>query len=332
MLENSDPSPLQLADAYVGLAIHYAIQGPQTLALLLFEAAATLAREARDPLQLARALGNLCGQALADDLDRSLGVGEAAVEAARTAGSARWLEVALVNLNSGRTFSGHWEDLLVSHREGGPTEDVSINVIRLVAEGVIAMARGESVSPPSLSAPQRDVELLLDVVTAQADATSGGADRVRPLVTSAIRDQIALTALVQDMFLFLYAASEALLAVGDDQGIAELVELLSEDRSRMPVSVRAQLHRLRAHLAVRNGDEAAAERHLRSALDDAETWGSPVMAARFGGELGACLVRQVRGEEAEPYLAAARSTYVQLGAVAWLRDLEAATVAQGVIT
>ena len=332
LLENSDPSPLQLADAYVGLAIHYAIQGPQTLALLLFEAAATLAREARDPLQLARALGNLCGQALADDLDRSLGVGEAAVEAARTAGSARWLEVALVNLNSGRTFSGHWEDLLVSHREGGPTEDVSINVIRLVAEGVIAMARGESVSPPSLSAPQRDVELLLDVVTAQADATSGRADRVRPLVTSAIRDQIALTALVQDMFLFLYAASEALLAVGDDQGIAELVELLSEDRSRMPVSVRAQLHRLRAHLAVRNGDEAAAERHLRSALDDAETWGSPVMAARFGGELGACLVRQVRGEEAEPYLAAARSTYVQLGAVAWLRDLEAATVAQGVIT
>ena len=167
---------------------------------------------------------------------------------------------------------------MVSHREGGPTEDVSINVIRLVAEGVIAMARGESVSPPSLSAPQRDVELLLDVVTAQADATSGRADRVRPLVTSAIRDQIALTALVQDMFLFLYAASEALLAVGDDQGIAELVELLSEDRSRMPVSVRAQLHRLRAHLAVRNGDEAAAERHLRSALDDAETWGSPVMA------------------------------------------------------
>ena len=126
------------------------------------------------------------------------------------------------------------------------------------------------------------------------------------------------------MFLFLYAASEALLAVGDDQGIAELVGLLSDDRSRMPVSVRAQLHRLRAHLAVRDGDEVAAERHLRSARDDAETWGSPVMGARFGGELGACLVRQARGDEAEPYLAAARVTYVQLGAVAWLRDLEAA--------
>ena len=65
------------------------------------------------------------------------------------------------------------------------------------------------------------------------------------------------------------------------------------------------------------------ETPLRAALDDARSWGSPVLAARCSGELGAFLVDQGRGEEAEPLLAAARAEYERLGADAWLRELEA---------
>ena len=55
---------------------------------------------------------------------------------------------------------------------------------------------------------------------------------------------------------------------------------------------------------------------MRAALDDARSWGSPVLAARCQAELGTFLVGQGRAEEAEPYLAAARTEYERLGAVA----------------
>ena len=42
-----------------------------------------------------------------------------AVEAARAAGSARWLDLAMANLNSGRMFTGEWDELFASPREGG---------------------------------------------------------------------------------------------------------------------------------------------------------------------------------------------------------------------
>ena len=39
------------------------------------------------------------------------------VEASRAAGSARWLDLAMANLNSGRLFTGEWDELVASTRE-----------------------------------------------------------------------------------------------------------------------------------------------------------------------------------------------------------------------
>ena len=93
----------------------------------------------------------------------------------------------------------------------------------------------------------------------------------------------------------------------------------------------ASLHRLRANLALARGELDQVETSLRAALDDARSWGSPVLAARCSGELGRFLVDQGRGEEAEPLLAAARAEYERLGAQAWLRELEASVGAQEVV-
>jgi hypothetical protein len=131
--------------------------------------------------------------------------------------------------------------------------------------------------------------------------------------------------------LLFHGAYEVLVRAGDDEGLSELDATVAAARDRVPIAVRAVHERLRAGLAVSAGDDAEAERLLREALGDAETWGSAVLAARCRDDLGACLVRQGRVEEAEPYLTAARATYEALAAVAWLRELEFATTSRGVV-
>ena len=151
------------------------------------------------------------------------------------------------------------------------------------------------------------------------------------LVTRAVSQQWDLTALAQDMFLMLHVAIEAVLTTGDVQAMGRLISMGEGEGSRMPVAVRAQLHRLRAHLASR-GRSPPPRPTCGRPIEDALAWASPVLAARCQGELGTLLVRAGPGQDAEPYLAAARATYERLGAVAWLRDLEDASVGQGVVT
>jgi class 3 adenylate cyclase len=327
LLERTEGAPIERVEGYVGLAIHYSVVGPQSLALLLFEAAATEAREARDPLRLARVLANLCGQALPDDLDKSARIGADAMAAAMSAGSARWFDLALANLNTAQLFVGDWDDLLASLAETEPSEDAALQATRLLVVSAIALARGEPASAPDVTSGSREVQLILDLVAAQAASASPPVDPLGPLVTAAIRDQISITLLVQDLFLLLHVAIEAVIAPGDVTGMQGLVDFVEAERTRMPVSVRAQVQRLRGHLAMSVGDDELAEACMRAAVDDARAWGSSVLEARCQGELGGVLVRQGRDAEAEPYLAAARATYERLGAVAWLRGLPVASAA-----
>ena len=104
-----------------GLAIHYAFVGPQ-----IAGAAALRRRRRRWParpatrLRLARVLANLCGQALTEDLDRSVRVGIEAVEAAQDRRLGRWADLALANLTSARLFTGDWDELLASVWDADP--------------------------------------------------------------------------------------------------------------------------------------------------------------------------------------------------------------------
>ena len=180
LIESTGAPTVELADGYNGLAIHYAFIGPQSLALLLFDAAAGVAREARDPVRLARALANLCGQALAEDLDRSVRVGSDAVDASRTAGSARWLDLALANLNSARLFTGDWDELLASVRDVEPSEDDALQATRLLTGSAISLARGEPVPAPGMTTENVDARVVIDLVVAQAEIDVDEPEWCRP--------------------------------------------------------------------------------------------------------------------------------------------------------
>jgi class 3 adenylate cyclase len=331
MVEQTDSPGYELLDAYVGLAIHYAVIGPQALSLLLFEAAASGARENRDPLRLARALANLCGQSLSDDLARSARFGAEAVDAARTAGSKRWLDLALSNHNTVQLFAGDWDDLLASSVGEEPSEDEPLEAMRNVVRSLVAIARDQPVAEPSGSSANRDAQLVIDLGTAVVASAVGDRDRVALLVGPAVRDQIGLSRLVQDVCLVLHVALESLVQVRASEAMAEVVALVEAERTWMPVAVRSVLRRLLAHLAADRGEDEAAAELWRASIEDALAWGSPVLAARGQGELAVCLLRLGRDDDAATYLASARATYERLGAAGWLRELAAALPAHGVM-
>ena len=96
---------------------------------------------------------------------------------------------------------------------------------------------------------------------------------------------------------------------------------------RLPANVRtrifnSQFHRLRALIAAGDGlDADAADAHA-IALANARNLGFPFLLAPVLYDYGAWLVESGR-EEAAPLLTEARELFVQMGAHAWLRRLEA---------
>ena len=76
-----------------------------------------------------------------------------------------------------------------------------------------------------------------------------------------------------------------------------------------------------------DGSPEEADARFRTAIAGYQTWGSPVYAARAHAAYGAWLLGQGRVDEAESHLDDARTAYADLGAVAWLEDLERSVAA-----
>ena len=90
-----------------------------------------------------------------------------------------------------------------------------------------------------------------------------------------------------------------------------------------PPAVAAQWHRLRGLVAAARGeDPQTAEAELRAGVDALAAFGASGFQAQAEEELARWLVLQDRGDEAAPLLAAARATYVTLGAAGWRDKLD----------
>ena len=84
----------------------------------------------------------------------------------------------------------------------------------------------------------------------------------------------------------------------------------------------AQLPVLRATVALHDGgDLAMIEADLLAGIAALESYGAAPFRAQAQEELGTWLVGQGRDPEAQPHLRAARATYAQLGATAWLERI-----------
>lgn len=68
------------------------------------------------------------------------------------------------------------------------------------------------------------------------------------------------------------------------------------------------------------------ESTLRVAIQGFDAWGAMPYRARTEAELGSWLIRQGRPDEATPLLESARAGFAELGATAWLEQLESQLV------
>jgi hypothetical protein len=98
----------------------------------------------------------------------------------------------------------------------------------------------------------------------------------------------------------------------------------------LPLLARGHLARFAGRWAMRHdGDPPEVEEQLRLAVDHYDRWGSRVFGARAAADLGIWLVTQGRSDEGEPLLEAARSTFSDVGAAAWVAELEQAASTVG---
>jgi hypothetical protein len=112
---------------------------------------------------------------------------------------------------------------------------------------------------------------------------------------------------------------------GDRAELERLLAIVDHHRGSNPtIGLQAQRARLAGLLAADDGDDAAAEEHLRAAIGWAEQWHSVPTAARCRSDLAALLTRLGREEEAAPLAAQARSELDGLRAVRWAAQLDAA--------
>ncbi len=314
-----------LADTFAWMGIRHLFSGATTLGLTLLHATAALGREHQLPVPLTRALVNLTANAITNDAQEAVQLGQEARTVAQRAGVRRWVSIAALNLGVAQFVRGEWdgvEQLVISDV---PWE-VGMDTMAISAiDTMLALARGTERrlhvgDPPDVEVQQgtdRAWALFDDALRA---AQAGESAAALGLAVAAVKEYDEIF----DDFLHMWGlAMELALACGDRQVEAELLDLVDGTPVVPPLGLRAHRARFGALLAMRDevvGDDET-ESLLRRSVDLYTQWGALAYRARALGELGGFLMRQGRPEEAQPLLDEARQFLTSVGAQVWLEHL-----------
>jgi hypothetical protein len=292
---------------------------------VLLESAEPLAREAHDSRTLSRILQNLQAYGNPEDAQAAYDLGERSIATARLGGDAGQIANAVTNHAISAWLLGRWDEALalLSEVQPGDGDEPWFDVIR----GLILLARGDTWSPGhrldvslddlQIRAMSENLENML--LREQSDRTA--VQRGLAAVASAYGQ----AALSDDFPLIWHEAAATALRFDDLDALDLLIRRVDDDPSGPPRGLRGHRARygaLRAELL--GSDPADVEAGLRVAVAEYEAWRAPVFVALGRRDLGLHLHRRGRPEEAEVELDLARATFTQLGAAAWLRDLDSA--------
>jgi class 3 adenylate cyclase len=318
--------PEAMASARLGLGLGYALTGAHGTGVVLLESAAAIARDHGDPRVLARALNNLSAVLNSHDLPTAIGHAEEATEVARRAGLWTWQGIAEVNLAVGLWCAGRLDAVAALLPEDPAASAKQSRYAWAAIEVWLAEARGEPL-PPRVADEKTD-EVISLAWLASADlaraTAAGGDDDVARLAAFALDQMLTAAGLDDDFFVLwpntVLAALEARDLDLAERLLAPVSEALPGQRSP---AVSAQWHRLRGLLAATRGDDPElAETEMRAGVEALAAYGATGSHAQAQEELGRFLAAQGRDDEAGPLLAAARTTYTQIGATGWLDRLE----------
>lgn len=202
-------------------------------------------------------------------------------------------------------------------------------VISTAVVGALSAARGEGWSVPWAAADRPNSDDASDVAwllfaEALAAQTEMNLERALGLAVDATEKMHALSGTWDDFTHMWPTAVELALDAGDDAVLTRMLALVDVDAGG-PVPPCVLTHRKRAAglIAMRDGSPPElVESTMRSAITGFRDWGAVPHRARAEAELGTWLVGQGRADEAAPLIDSARAAFSDLGASAWLEQLQ----------
>jgi predicted ATPase len=318
--ELQDPGVLHRALTNLSLMLLDA--GSRSGHLSITERCLVMAREAHLLEALGDSLTNLAAERYADKLEAATEHAEESVTVARQVGDSAAIEVALTNACFIWWLNGDWNRVLAETGAWFEDREVSASSGSLwISRAQVQQARGEAVDVPDIPASedlydQQTAALALALRVVSQDGAAAAA-------TTLLRQQSTLDATVTEDFEVIWAPGvELQLAAGDVEAARTLLALaapLAGGRGR--ALTHALMPRMRGLLAAASGEDPEAD--LRDAEARLAVYGAPYLLARTRLDLGRWLLGQDRGDEAEPLLGQARSTFAHLAAAPSLAEVDA---------
>jgi hypothetical protein len=317
----------ELAHSIHTLSTLEAILGCRTVSSALANQALAMSTELGDWRSIVIARGNQADMLLPTSLDESVQQGEEALAVAAAHGLHAFAEGVESNLAVALWVSGRWtrlDELLGSRTDAGvhdPSSMTSFMAVDLwrVDAGLAPLVPQQPLIPteePQEQAWQCHVEM-------QRAAVAGDLELTARLAAQVLGDELPPSVTRGDVSVLWPRSMRTALAAGDPELARRLLGLVSDvPAGDLTPALRAHVLVLRGELAVVEGaDPAQIDEDLAAGVAAFEAYGSPPELARARATYGRWLHGQNRPAEAEPLLVAARDTFAELGATAWLTQL-----------
>jgi class 3 adenylate cyclase/tetratricopeptide (TPR) repeat protein len=319
------------ADSLNALGLHYQDLGLPPVAHILLRASADMARTVRRTQVLTRALVNLTGVLIEEDLEQAVVPAQEALSTATQVGDDLLLSHARVGLAEVQLQRGVWSEVddLLAEEYRDPVNLIGASVLRWI----VCNARGLRWERPwELGDTQFEtltsVEWRREIPEALMAREDGDLARAIGLALEGLERSLAATGLGESFEFFWSLAADMVLEAEDEAGCNRLLSLITTD-DLVPTSLQGHRARFVGLWGSRHEAEWNVEEQLRIALDCYERWGSRVLVGRTAADLGVWLLGEGRGAEAEPLLAQARSLFDEIDARGWREQMEQSLLAVG---
>ena len=317
-----------VVDAQITLGLATAQSGAPTTALSLFTSAVELAeaRGAQDGDGYVRALVNLAAFNIGRDPREAHRLALLAVENSRRRGNRARLDAAVTNLCTALWVLGYFDELhdtlaAMDHPGGvGPFAESAVGLIRWWYADAVGAER----TLPTLRETDDHMNLAWQATLLADEARSRG-DTKRAIAISETSLENVLHMGMDDDFPLLWSVVTGIVL---DVGAIDVAEqfLATVERAlpdRLPPAVHVQLPWLRGRLmAARGDDPRQAEAEMRRGIDALRSFSWRTASGPAQEHLARWLAEQGRADDAAEMLAAARSTYQEIGATGWLQRLD----------
>ncbi|MCW2706319.1 MAG: hypothetical protein JWM22_161 [Frankiales bacterium] len=319
--------PAELVKALGGVAIMLLDTGCVTASRALLERGAEIARQNHLLTELGRSLSNLLSESYLNDLNAAAAIAREALDVSRRAGDAALTETTLLNASFTRWLSGEWSVMLAEAAEWiDNNPESATNGCFGFLTGLVQRAQGRPVTSHDFPSPDDDAYLmnaltlhgcmLTEALHGPREAASAAAASLRRAFNGDLFDDLEVFwAPVVELQLRAGAIDEA-------ASLLSLAEPLSGFRAR--TLTKAQRARLTGLVALARGEDP--EKDLRNAEHEFTTYAAPFYLACTRMELGSWLRSRGRESEAAPLLDRARAAFEELGATAYLRELQKVAV------